>query len=446
MPFLRPDALARHRGIVVVLLLYLTLAITYSAVSPLFEVSDEMWHYPFVKHIADGGSLPVQDPQNLGPWRQEGSQPPLYYALGALVSACIDTSDADDLLWRNPHSDIGLPTADGNINMVVHTEREAFPWSGTALAVHLVRLLSVALGALTVLATYLAAREITAGNGAVAVGAAAFTAFNPMFLFVSGSVNNDNLVVALASLSLWWMVRLIRVGPSPRRWVVLGVMIGLATIAKASGLGLLGLAALVAAVLAYRRRSWRILVEAGSIIGVLAAVIGGWWYLRNWQLYRDPLGLNTFVAIVGPRYPTPTLRQLWGERVGFTMSYWGFFGGMNLPAEPWLYRVFDAIALAGGVGLVFMIVREVVLRRWTYEQWARLLIAVSWPIIVLASLIRWTLMNIATQGRLMFPAMAAISVLITWGLARLVPKRWHWMPVASRISSRSVVRRVRTAS
>ena len=346
MPFLRPDAWPRHRGILLVLILYLLLATTYSVVSPLFEVSDEMWHYPFVKHLADGGGLPVQDPQNLGPWRQEGSQPPLYYALGALVSACIDTSDANDLLWRNPHSDIGLPTADGNINMVVHTEREAFPWSGTALAVHMVRFLSVALGGLTVLGTYLAAWEITAGNRSVAVGAAAFTAFNPMFLFVSGSVNNDNLVVTLASLSLWWTVRLIRVGPTPRRWAVLGVMIGLATIAKASGLGLLGLAALVAAILAYRRRSWRMLVEAGSIVGVLVAVIGGWWYLRNWQLYHDPLGLNTFVAIVGPRYPRPTLRQLWGERVGFTMSYWGFFGGMNLPAEPWLYRVFDAIAFS----------------------------------------------------------------------------------------------------
>jgi len=429
MPAFLADLGGRHKGIVIVVLLYLVLATTYSVVTPLFEVSDEMWHYPFVRHLAQGGGLPVQDPQKLGPWRQEGSQPPLYYALGALVSAWVDTGDAEDLLWRNPHSDIGIPTADGNINMVVHTDREAFPWSRTALAVHVVRLLSVLLGGVTVIATYLAAREICQDNRAVAIGAAAFTAFNPMFLFVAGSVNNDNLVVALASLAIWWMARLIRVGPSRRRFAVLGITVGLAAISKASGLGLMAPAGLTVAALAYRKRSWRVLVEGGLILACAVTAIAGWWYVRNWRLYGDPLGLNTFVAIVGPRYPKPTLRQLWGERVGFTMSYWGFFGGMNLPAEAWVYRAFDALSLVGGIGLVVMGVREIVLRRWSYEQWARLVLAVAWPVIVLVLLIRWTLMTIATQGRLMFPAMAMISTLIMWGLASLASKRWQWVPI-----------------
>lgn len=430
MPASLNDLWRQHKGIGVILFLYLVLATTYSVVTPLFEASDEMWHYPFITHLADGGSLPVQDPQNLGPWRQEGSQPPLYYALGALLSAWVDTSDAQELIWRNPHADIGIPTADGNINMVIHTEREFFPWSGTALAAHLVRLFSVLLGAVTVLGTYLSAREISPENTAVAVGAAALTALNPMFLFVSGSVNNDNLVVALASVSFWWMLRLIRVGPSTGRFLVLGTLLGLAAISKASGLGLLALAALTLALLAHRRRSWRILLAGGVIIGCASVAIGGWWYYRNWRLYSDPLGLNTFVAIVGARYPQPTLRQLWGERVGFSMSYWGFFGGMNLPAEPWVYTVFNALASLGIVGLLVMILREVMLRRWVYEQWAQLLIALAWPAIVFVSLIRWTLMTIATQGRLMFSAMTAISVLIAWGLTSVLARRWRWVPAA----------------
>jgi len=422
------DLWRQHKGIIVILFIYLVLATLYSVVTPLFEASDEMWHYPFVKHLADGGGLPVQDPQNLGPWRQEGSQPPLYYALSALVSAWVDTSDAEELIWRNPHADIGLPMADGNINMVIHTEQEAFPWSGTALAAHLVRLFSVLLGAVTVLATYLAAREINPANQPMAVGAAAFTAFNPMFLFVSGSVNNDNLVVALASLSFWWMLRLVRVGPSMGRFALLGVLLGLAMISKTSGLGLLALAGLTVVLLAYQRRSWRVLFVGGIIIGCVSLAIGGWWYYRNWRLYGDPLGLNTFVAIVGARHPQPTLQQLWGERAGFTMSYWGFFGGMSLPAEPWLYVAFNALAGLGIAGLAVMILREVITKRWTYEQWTRLLIALAWPAIVFVSLIRWTLMTIATQGRLMFSAMAAISVLIIWGLTTLAPRRWRWAP------------------
>ena len=34
----------------------------YSPATPLFEASDELWHYPFVQHLAGGGGLPVQRP------------------------------------------------------------------------------------------------------------------------------------------------------------------------------------------------------------------------------------------------------------------------------------------------------------------------------------------------------------------------------------------------
>ena len=59
--------LRRHAGIAVVLGLYLALAVTYSVVTPIFEASDELWHYPFVKHLADGGGLPVQTGDGIGP-------------------------------------------------------------------------------------------------------------------------------------------------------------------------------------------------------------------------------------------------------------------------------------------------------------------------------------------------------------------------------------------
>jgi len=171
--------LNHHRFIIVIIILFLALSTTYSVVTPIFEASDELWHYPMVKYIADHWSLPVQDPQNVGPWRQEGSQPPLYYIIGALATAWIDTSDMAEVRWLNPHVDNGLITEDGNTNLVIHSSREAFPWRGTVLAVHLVRLLSVLMGAGTVLFTYLTARELLPDREDVALGAAVITAFNP---------------------------------------------------------------------------------------------------------------------------------------------------------------------------------------------------------------------------------------------------------------------------
>ena len=64
-----------------VLLLYLALALLHSAANPLFESPDEMWHIGMAVRLARGEGLPIQRPGEETPWRQEGSQPPLYYAL-----------------------------------------------------------------------------------------------------------------------------------------------------------------------------------------------------------------------------------------------------------------------------------------------------------------------------------------------------------------------------
>lgn len=76
------------------LIAFAALAETYSLVTPVFEASDELWHYPVVQYIASGHGLPVQTPPDRpGLWKQQASQPPLYYAVAALFTAWVDTSD-----------------------------------------------------------------------------------------------------------------------------------------------------------------------------------------------------------------------------------------------------------------------------------------------------------------------------------------------------------------
>ncbi len=150
-----------RRPIVWLLAAFIALGAVYAVVTPLFEVSDELWHYPMVKTLADGHGLPVQDPAAVGPWRQEGSQPPLYYLLMAAATAWIDSSDLDQVRWINPHTDNGLITADRNNNIAIHRADEAGRWTGAALAVRVIRLLSVLLGAATVYFTYRLGRSFS---------------------------------------------------------------------------------------------------------------------------------------------------------------------------------------------------------------------------------------------------------------------------------------------
>ncbi len=407
--------------------LFCLYGVIYAVETPLFEISDELWHYPMVKRLADGEGLPVQDPANLGPWRQEGSQPPLYYLLMAAATSWIDTSDLEQVRWVNPHADNGLITADRNNNIVIHRPDEQRQWHGAALAVRLIRFLSVLMGAGTVYFTYRLAQEVMPGREALALAAAGFAAFTPMFIFISASVNNDNLAVLTSSAALWMLARWLRQPPSRLGWshAALGLTLGAGALSKQSALGLWPLTGLVLVFVNFRnvrdtryairdtRYAIRNTLLQSLVVFGLALLTSFWWYWRNWQLYGDWLGWNTFVEIVGPRSQPATLAQLWGERVGFVWAYWGLFGGVSVPMPEWVYTVLNfsvGLALLGlGWGAA----------RVAPGGAALWLLPIAWIVLIVAGLIRWTSLTQASQGRLIFPAISAISLLVIVGLAQI---------------------------
>jgi len=80
--------------IVSILFAFLILAACYGIATPVFEAPDEPAHYFYVKYVADTGTLPViTGTTTEEPWASVGHQPPLYYCLGTLVTAWVDTSD-----------------------------------------------------------------------------------------------------------------------------------------------------------------------------------------------------------------------------------------------------------------------------------------------------------------------------------------------------------------
>lgn len=406
---------------------YMMLALLYSLASPIFEVSDELWHFPVVKYLADNDMrLPPQDSSVNTPWRQQGSQPPLYYLLAAALVRHIDTTDMEWVRRVNPHPDIGLVHPDGNVNMIVHRGSiETFPWRGTTLAVHITRFFSVLLGLGTVLVTYFLAREVFPDRQIVTWLAVGLNAFLPMFLFISGSVNNDNLSNFLGNLLTLLVVKLLKAKVEPK-WSVylsLGVASGMGLISKLS-IGFfmpLLLGALI--VISLRIRNWRPVIRGGITISGLSLLIAGWWYWRNWQLYRDPTGLNTFLTIVGRRAYPAGIEQLWAERESFLRAFWGFFGGMNLPLPDAVYQVFNVIGGIGLLGAIGFIIFTLVHRQWSLERWFVALVTIVWPLGTFLAYLRWTAETPASQGRLLFVAVSSICLWIAVGLTWWLPPR-----------------------
>lgn len=406
--------------------LFCALGVIYSILTPIFEASDELWHYPVVQHIAAGRGLPVQTPPDrAGLWKQEASQPPLYYALAGLLTAWVDTGDLTDVLRPNPHAAVGEVTPDGNINMVRHDPtREAWPWRGTVLAVHLARLLSVAMGAATVYLTYRLGQAAFPGRPDIALGAAALNAFTPMFLFIVGSVNNDNLVIPLCALALLIMIRQEANGKQASSWrlwsgwLALGAVIGLATLSKVNALALLALAALAGAWVAWQRRNWRDLFAAGFAIGLPALVLTGWWFWRNLQLYGDLLGFQMFTPYFTRAIPAD-LAQIWSERTSFLYGYWGNFGGLNLPIPHWAFVLLNGVLILAAAGWIKHLISNFQSPISNFP----LLLIVIWGVLIFVSWLSWTRTTWSSQGRLVFSAIPSYSILIVAGVAAWLPRR-----------------------
>jgi 4-amino-4-deoxy-L-arabinose transferase-like glycosyltransferase len=340
------------RWITAILIAYVILGTVYNVLVPPFEAPDEVWHYLYVKHFAEGGRLPIYEEGVSFPMRQEASQPPLFYLLNGWATAWIDTRDAEQVIQYNPHAAVGTAAPWGNRNMMAHTSQERFPYRGTILAVHLVRFLCTLMGAGTVLCTFALARRLFPSLPWLALIAAGVNAFNPQFLFIHASASNDVLVTLLSALTLWLLVSVAYSGASVRRHLALGFTLGLASLTKLSGLLLLPLTALVLLVLARRKRSWNAGVRWFLWTFVPAAAVGGWWYVRNWMLYGDPFGLKLMFAVMTPRIQRPSFAELMGQLEGVFKSFWGVFGWFNLPMDDEVYTALAIITLLGAVGVL----------------------------------------------------------------------------------------------
>jgi 4-amino-4-deoxy-L-arabinose transferase-like glycosyltransferase len=408
-----------------IIVAFLILGISYALATPPLEASDEYKHYPFVQYVQTTRVLPVLAPDNPGLWLQEAAQPPLYYVLMAILTTGIDTADLPELHHKNPQAFIGNPGQVGNKNLIIHDPQlEAFPWQGSVLAVYLIRLASLALGVGTILVT--AHLGLRLFNPRIGLLAAALTAFNPMFLFVSAAVNNDSLAILLGNLGLFLIVLLWQDVPDPRRdwwrYALLGGVLGLGILAKLSLAGLLILVGLALALLSWRARKWQIFIVGGLLIMLPVLLICGWWFLRNWQLYGDPSGLAPFVAVQGSR-DIPLDWAGWLDELGtFYRSFWGLFGGVNVAAPQWFYVLMNGLALVATTGIVKWL--------WTKENRKHFITAgvwlpAIWILIISLLLIRWNIISPAFQGRLIFPALGAVNVLWAVGLLAWFKDKWQ---------------------
>ena len=429
-----------RRWFLVILGLFLAVGLWYSLATPPFETPDEVYHYAFVRHLAAGHGLPVQNPAVEEAWSHEGSQAPLYYAVVGWLTAAIDQSDFAQLSILNPRANIGDPLFPGNKNFMLYSAAP-HPLQGANLALHIGRWVSLALGCLTLWLIYQLSRlafSDYAQKGqpwpfTLPLLPVLWVATIPQFTFISAACSNDSMVIAATTATVYWLARLVTKATHKAlpwaEWGVLGILVGLAALSKLQGLGLLPLVGVATLLMAAQRRDWRLPLQALLPVALPALVIAGWWYWRNYALYGDLFGVTNLLANNGQRPEPITWGSFWGEFRGLRYSFWGLFGWFNLLLPGWVYPLLDGVTLVGLAGLPLAWLSSPRLANGeeaghTGRRVRTLLL--SWLLISVALLLYWLNQATSSQGRLFFPAVSAFAILLIVGLQawlRYLPRR-----------------------
>jgi hypothetical protein len=125
------------------------------------------------------------------------------------------------------------------------------------------------------------------------------------------------------------------------------------------------------------------------------------------------------------------------------LSYWGLFGGVNIPMFTWIYYVLNLVTALSIPGFLIYLIKErrqlagegpAGSRRSVFSSFlaflfdfvARnfaLVICVLWSIAVVVGLIQWATTTWSSQGRLVFSAIATLNILMVVGLVGWLPRR-----------------------
>lgn len=399
----------------VLLVLYVLVGVAWSVSIPTFEAPDEPAHLEHVRFIAKEGRLPVILPPPNKPVG-ESFQPPLYYAGLAMIRRAVFGANEAPFIqlrpdWKNDGQ--GCSTV-----WFQHGEEEQFPFTGIAREVHLLRLCSVLIGLIALWFLHQALVVMFSEASVVPCLALAWAAFLPGYTFVTAVLSNDGLATALGAVTMAQAVRMACGNRLLREWTWLGGVAGLGVLGKLTTVPISAGCFLV--LLWHERRDWRRVAACGGCFAAGLLAISGWWFVRNWFLYDDPVGWKAALmacpwTVLPPGYWTAE-RVLLDAHITFS-SYWGVFGYLSVPMNHWIYRVLYGATPFVILGAGWWIRHE--WRNWPVLTRRGVMIMLVAMALGLATLIYQCSKNMLAQGRYLFPGYPGHALVVAMAMVCL---------------------------
>jgi 4-amino-4-deoxy-L-arabinose transferase-like glycosyltransferase len=366
-------------------------AVTWSLIVPPFEGKDESDHFAYVEQIVENGSLPENGQQNGVYSTQEN------LVLGALhagevihspQSTSISSEAEQRALIEANHAgasrrgsgEAGIATSEPPLYYLIQAIPYLLARGNILVELQLMRLVGALFAAITALFTFLFLREILPRSPWAATVGALAVALQPLLAFMSGSVNPDSMLFAVAAAVFYCLARAFRRGLTRRLAIAVGIGTAVGFLTKLNFVGFTFGVYVGLGVLAIREARARGRATLGAPL--LAAVIGALpvalYALRNVLQSHHTLGLaSSGGSLLAPGELLHLISYIWQlylprlpgmthyfEGLATYKDIWfdrsvGLYGWMDTMFPTWVDNV--ALIPAALVAAVFL--REVVVRR-----------------------------------------------------------------------------------
>ncbi len=406
------------RALFVLVSVFLLMATILCFANPLFESTDEIRHYRFIRVLITEKRLPVQGEE---PLRAQSHHPPLYYTLSAILSAWVPsehTGQFDQPLnpyWGYRNWEVGVD------NKLQYWHAPAERRSVDNIAAYIPRLLNVVLGAMTVALTFALSLRVWPASRLLALAPAALVALNPQFIYLSAAINNDVISGLLGTALLYACLVLLQDGLSKGVTLWLGILFGLGVLSKIHLAAFAPVIVLAVGIAVWRQRilengkSWWVHgLKACGLIFVIAGLMTGWWFVRNFILYGDLTGMNRLNELWGGRQASGNFWALQQGLPYLWSSMWGRFGYGQIPLPSVFYSATGIFCAVGLIGH---------LKSGTKNGLAGGLAVFTLAVLLFLAIVSYYILiqPAGAMGRFLFPIYPIFAVIVIAGWAKLVP-------------------------
>ena len=395
--------------LLIILIGFIFITITYSIVTPAFEGPDEEFHFKTIEEYSEGT---FSEKRYL---RENPLSLVIYSAFLNLYD--YEKTDIPDN-WP-----IRIVKESQVHNRFLHFEEENFPFFGTASAVHYLRALSIVVGIIVLLFTYKIAGFFFSSNY-LRLMPVALVAFIPKFAFTFSVINTEVFLILFATITFYFLLKFIKT-TSQKYLILTSIFSGLCLLTKINGLLVILIVLIVFLILAISKRVEKKHSIKNSLEFILIAIVTGGWFqfFKIWQTLDLDQFASDPVHFLGPRTrPEAVFLDI---KHRFFETIWSNLGWGDVSAPSGFFEFISLIILISIIGIVFFFTKKIPKEKKQFENFDKIqFFALLTIIFVFLSGLMYMIMTYnAANGRNVLAIIPFVGILWTLGLSSFVNKR-----------------------